>query len=365
MGMGYQGFVKFYESGPSTGPSVLLATSASVNTVLEPIYSSAVWGAGWYNAAQQAHYADNVIRYEGNVEIEVQFGAGGKIWNFLEDWIVSYRAYPKSLEISPDGSKVYKYLTTGDYHANFDNKGAFNTSAGFSTSEGSFLTSSLGVACLTRDESDPAGGKNFSKYSYILQRKGVIGSDCSVFSTTNPLNVGGTSVNPIPFWRTKAQLLTGTYATPFQGGSLPQSGTETVEWSTDVTQNNQWLQVCNGSRLPVALLQGPMDASGNVTLYHPTGVFDPILGPDISGTITSPYLYAENTWFRVTISGGPSGNVFMEIPAVVIESDEYSISGKDSVVNRAFTLKGMGGRCYNNYILPPFLMSKADGTIPG
>ena len=54
-----------YSEGPATGTtSVLLATGASVNLVLEPIYSSAVWGAGWYNAASSAHYADAAIRYE-------------------------------------------------------------------------------------------------------------------------------------------------------------------------------------------------------------------------------------------------------------------------------------------------------------
>jgi len=46
MGMGYQGFVKFYETGPSSDPIVLLTTGASVNLVLEPIYSTSVWGAG-------------------------------------------------------------------------------------------------------------------------------------------------------------------------------------------------------------------------------------------------------------------------------------------------------------------------------
>lgn len=364
MGMGYQGFVKFYQTGPTTGPAILLATGASVNLVLEPIYSSAVWGAGWYNAASSAHYADSAIRYEGTVDVEMQFGAGGLIWDFLQDWIVAYRAYPKSLDISPDGARVYQYRTTGGYHANYDTQGAFNTSAGFSTSEGSFLTSSLGVVCLNRTETDPTGTtSNFSNYSYILQRKGVIGSDCSVFSTTNPLNVGGANVNPIPFWRTQAQLLYGTYA-PFSGGTLPQADTQTVEWSVDVTQNSIWLYVCNGSRLPIALLQGPMDVSGSVTLYHQDGVFDPILGPTHTGTLTSPFLYAENTWLRVTIAGGPSGNVFMEVPAVVIEGDDYSIPGLDAVVNRVFSIKGLGGRCYNGYALPPFLMSASDGSVP-
>lgn len=373
MGMGYQGFVKMYATGAASDPAVLLATGASVNLVLEPIYSSAVWGAGWYNAASSAHYADSAIRYEGTVDVEMQYGAGGIIWDFLEDWIVSYRAYPKSLDISPDGARIYQYRTAGAYHdsTTFDTPpagGAFNTSAGFSTSEGSFLTASLGVVALTREEKDASGsGNNYSNYSYLLQRKGIIGSDCAIFSTTNPLNVGGYNTNPIPFWRTEAQLLTGPYATPFTGGAVPQTGTQTVEWSVDVTQNSIWLYVCNGSRLPIALLQGPMDVSGSVTLFHQNGVFDPVLGPTNSGTLTSPYLYAENTWFRVTIANpesGPADFTYLEVPAVVIESDDYSIPGLDAVVNRVFSMKGMGGRCYSGTVLPPFLMSAYDGQMP-
>jgi len=71
MGMGYQGFAKFYNTGPAGTPIVILTTGASVNLVLEPIYSTSVWGAGWWNAASTAHYADNAIRYEGNIDFEL------------------------------------------------------------------------------------------------------------------------------------------------------------------------------------------------------------------------------------------------------------------------------------------------------
>ena len=135
MGMGYQGFAKFFTSGPSTGPMVVLATGASVNLVLEPIYSTAVWGAGWYNAAEAAHYADNALRYEGNIDVELQMGAAGGFWDFMSKFIVASRAYPRSLEISPDGSHLYSYLTTGAYNANYDTHGAWCKSANFSTSE--------------------------------------------------------------------------------------------------------------------------------------------------------------------------------------------------------------------------------------
>ena len=168
MGMGYQGFVKFYDAGPATTPIVILTTGASVNLVLEPIYSTSVWGAGWWNAATTAHYADNAIRYEGNVDFELQ--GGDTIWDLLEDWLIGSRAYPKSIDISPDGARVYEYHTTGAYGANYDLQGAWNTSAGFSTSEGSFVTVSAGVIALDRAQQDPAGGTDFHPTAISIRR---------------------------------------------------------------------------------------------------------------------------------------------------------------------------------------------------
>jgi hypothetical protein len=369
--MGYQGFVRFYESGPATDPLVILATGASVNIVLEPIYSSSVWGAGWYNAAMTAHYADNAIRFEGSVDFELQ--GSNAIWDLLADWIINERAYPRSLDISPDGARVYEYHTTGAYDANYDLNGAWNTSASISTSQGSFVTVGAGVIALNRSEEDPAGGTSFSDYSYILQKEGVVADDCAELGATNPLNPSGNNVDPIPYWRTNAQLLRGTFPTSsagtpsalFAGGAVPQAGLETVEWSVDQTQNHVVLYTCNGTRLPTALLQGPIDVTGNVILYHPDGVFDPILGPDHSGNLTQPYLYAENTWFRVEIPKG-ANSVFIQLNAVVVESDEYSIPGQSDVTNRTFTMKGLGGRCIDtNTTLPPMVMSVSDGSWVG
>jgi hypothetical protein len=360
MGMGYQGFVKFYTSGPATGPIVILTNSASVNLVLEPIYSNSVWGAGWYNAADTAHYADNAIRFEGSIDFELQGSAD--VWDLMADWIINDRAYPRSVDISPDGARVYQYRTTGGYNANYDLNGMWNTSAAFSTSEGSFVTVSAGAIALDRAEADPDGGTDFSAFSYINQKFGVVTDDCTEFALTNPLNPSGNNVDPIPYWQTNAELLRGTYSAPFTGGAVPQAGLETVEWSADVTQNQVVLYTANGNRLPTALLQGPMSVSGSVVLYNEDSVFDPIFGPSGGFDLTNPFMVAENTWFRVTINRGPN-NIYIELPAVVIESDDYGIPGQDAVTNRTFNIKGLGGRCNGTTTMPPFIMSNSSGVF--
>lgn len=357
----YQGFVRIGNSGGAE-KVVILATGAGVNLVLEPIYSSSVWGAGWYNAATSAHYADAALRYEGTIDIEMQFGDAGKIWKWVDAWGIRNRAYPSYAEISPDGARVYTY---DDTEITPTQGGLYNTSMGFSTSEGSFLTCSLGALALNRAETDPGGGTAFSAFTYLSQKFGIIASDCTELAKTVQLNPGGTNVNPIPFWRTQAQLryIPGASATapepwtPFDAETEIQAGMETVEWSVDVSQNQVVVYTCNGSRLPTAVMMGPMDASGSVVLFNQAGVFDPILGPASTGTITSPFLVANNTIFRVKIDATAAISSYMAIPAVVVEGDDYGITGVDAVTNRTFNLKGLGGRCDGTTTLPPFIMS--------
>jgi hypothetical protein len=351
MGMGYAGYVKF---DPAGSPVVLLTTGTGLNLVVEPIFSGSVWGAGWYNAVTAAHYADAAIRYEGDINFEVT--GDDDAWDFLGNWVVNERAYAKSLEMSPDGTRVYSYTVSAP------RGGAWNTRMSFNTAPGSFVTATAGVQALERTEAiilaGPAGGP------YIDNKTGIIATACADLALTNPLNPSGNNVDPIPFWRTQAQLLTGVYSAPFSGGAVPQANTETMEWGTEVSQNTVILYTCNGSRLASALLMGAAEATGSVSLYNPAGVYDPIFGPAGTGTLTSPYLYAENTWFRVTIPrNAPATSIYIEMPAVVVNSDAYDIAGQSDVSRRTFNIRGLGGRCNGAVTLPSWIMSDSAGTF--
>ncbi len=382
MGMGYQGYVLFYQTGAASptkpdDPLLILTTGASVNLVLEPIYSAAVLGHGWLNAATSSHYADNVIRYEGSIDYELQ--GSPDLWNFMANWMIYQRAHQKSADISPDGARVYHYWTDGVYDDTdtyLANQGLWNTSASFSTSEGSFVTVSAGAVGLDRTETDPDGGSDFDNFQYINQRTGVIASNCGSdgFGSSNPLNPGGANLDPIPYWKTNANILQLTEPddyVPFEsvGGNttIIQDGLETVEWSADLTHNHIILYTANGSRNATALLQGPQDVTSSVTLYHPSGPFDPITGPDGTGTVDMPFANAETNIFRIEISNSLSstGFVYIELPAIVIESDDFSIPGQDAITNRVYSLKGLGGRCTSSVmsVLPPLLMSDSDGGL--
>lgn len=355
MGMGYQGFAKFFLSGPQADPRLILCTGSSVNMVLEPIMSGAVWGAGWYNAATVTHYADSVLRYNGGVDFELQVGQGNEIWNFFRDWAIDWRAYPRSLQISPDGYRVYNYLTSGAYAeggggdvSNFTSQhGGFVESMSFSTGEGSFVTGSITMSAIYRNEAVGIGD------IYINQRAGV--TSAAELTNIVPLNLGQTNVNPIPFWKTSAYLWETSSSTWTPGGGTTsiQTGLETIDWSIDLSNNPTILYTCSGNRNPTAIMMGAAESSGNVTLFHMEGVFDPSVGRT-----------AENTCFRVAINTGGTNYVYLEMPAVLINSDDYSIKGQSDVTTRAMGMQGLGGRVADamgtaatgNIIYPPLIM---------
>ena len=376
----YQGFVRIYGGpAPTQNPAVLLATGASVNQVYTPLPSTSVFGSGWYNAADAAHYADGQIHFEGGVDFDLEVGDGGRIWDFLMYWSINERAYPRSLDISPDGSRVYQYRAGGNYGTYYGIAGAWCNELSFSTAPDSLVTSSASVMAINRVETNPAGAvDNFSNYTYIKQVRGVILNDyTNSFAPTSPLNPDCLNINPIPFWRTNAQIYnlgpvcSSLSYTPFTvydpAVYAPQTGLETVEWSITNTNNALLLITCSGSRLPRAVLMGPHNATGTVTLYHPNGPFDPILGPDGDHTLTTPYVCACSFIFQVQIrtnAVNPATYVYIEMPAIYIESETFDIPGQDAITNRTYNMRGLGGRkaADGDYGLPPIIMSDHDGA---
>jgi hypothetical protein len=366
------GFVKVYRTlgtpyagtpVPPSDPVLLLATGGSVNLTLEPYTSTAIWGAGWFNAPEAAHYADGPVKYEGSVSVEWQGNAN--LWETVRQWAIYRRAFARSIDVSTDGNRIYQYWATGPDGATqaFDNKGAFCSSVSMSTAPGSLVTGDIGVVALSRTE-DVSLGK-----PYIQQVTGV--TTCAELAETFPLNPAGRNTDPIPFWRTNAQLLMGFTSTyePFTGGTPVQSGLSVMDWSCERGNNQNIMYTCGGVREAKAVLMGAITASGNVTLFHPTGVLDPIIGPNPpgAGTLDNPYLYAQNTVFRVAIQGMQSDGVtpnmyYVELPAVMIESEDFGLKGQSEPTTRAFTMKGLGGRCVTSTgeLMPPHLMSDPD-----
>jgi hypothetical protein len=295
MGMGYMGYAKI-------GGQIFLITGSSVNEVVEPIYSDSVRGAGWYNAGV-SKYSEDVVRYEGNIDFDLQ----SSVWPTLISWIVEARNTPQTLIISPDGMDVQTF-TAGTMN------GAWNSSANFSTSEGSPVSISLGVLAIARTESLSS--------SYIANKTGI---SCALLS---PLNSGQTNLNPIPFWKSTPSLTVN-------GDSPFDDQTDAVEWGFSIDQGLTVVYACVNAQGPIAIFVGEMEASASVVMYSPNGV------AKVNGSTAS------NTEFVVSLDGIGT----MTLPKVILDQDAYDIGGGDSITSRSFSMKGLAG---DN---PPFMMA--------
>ena len=301
MSMGYMGYVKF-------DTDIILVTGANIAEVIDPIYSSSVRGAGWYHAGT-SHYADDIIRYEGSIDFEMQTG----LWTFLKNWLVEDRITSKTVLISPDGTITYTF-TGGGTGDEGSLHGLWASSANFSASEGGLMTCSLGVLGLERIESN--NGNTYKDKSAIL--------DCSVIASSNPLNPSPFNENPYPFWKTTCDILKS-------GTTIFSVGSEVLDWSIDVSENPVVVYACNGVRGPVALFMGEMEASGNVTMFNLAGV-----SPIPSGCT------ADNTAFEVSLFSSLDTKK-LNLPRVVFENEGNPVQGSDATINRTFNVKGFAG----------------------
>lgn len=272
MSIGYMGYVKL-------GGTIYPATGSSIAESISPIYSSSARGAGWLNSGV-AYSADDVHRYEGNVDFELVTG----MWTSLKNWIITTRTTPAALIVSPDGATVYTFsaIVAGGI------AGAYCSSANFSTSEGSFVTCSIGVLGVS-------GYAESTGTGYIANSAG------QTFIAYSPL----------PYWGSTVSI----------GGTAYTTTTIAIDWSVDITNNPVVVYGCTGSVGPIALMMGEAEATANVVLFNASGV-----------------AALAKTAQAVAIS---TGGGTLTLPSALAESDGNDLSGGSSIISRAYSFKGL------------------------
>ena len=342
--MGYQGFALI-------DGSLVLVTGSSVNIVIEPIISQAAVGLGWKNAADATHYANAALRYEGGIDFDFQESAD--VWGTIGEWALTNRLYPKNVVMSPDGQKLFAYtgaVVSGDPRGGTG--GAWCSQFSISAGTGSAVRVSSQMLAISRLTT------SLAPTGYWEQTYGYNGANCSTFSGFHPLNPASANEDPIPFWKTNSKFIDTTTYTPLSSGSTLvselTSSTYTVEWNIAVNNNTTALYTCGGTVIsegnnnfgaPQAVLVGPMNVTGSVTLYNHDGV------PNIIGR------EANKTGFQILVNT----NRIIELPAVMITGDNYAIQGIQAPVNRTYQIRGLGGKCGTgyNYVLPPCMITSA------
>ena len=224
--------VGFYGMAELDGTSIL-ATGGSLNLATEPMFSTGVWGAGWYNAANQVAYAFNVVTVSGDISFEL---LAGDVINKIRDFGFENRAIDDGtpLKVLPNGS--------GGFEGN-----AWCSGCNFDASEGSIIT----------------GGLEFSS------------DETTGFNATDPFTGAsaragaGTAPKPAdglyPYWATAVN-------------AIP---TGVTSWSASYSSEINFVTLCrvrpNEEPPPVPdfITVGGMDADGSFTIFGLSSEIDP------------------------------------------------------------------------------------------
>jgi len=200
----------------------LLTNSTGLNRQVNPLQSTGVWGAGWYNAATTTNYADSQQHFEGGISFELQAQSG--VWNVFRDWCVEQRVYPKSARISPNGIVRYDYLASDD-----PRNGLWLSQASFTIAHDQLIgVQATGVAL--RREEVVVGGGNYRD----LRDQG--------FRPTAPLNPAPFNRNPIAGWIAAAEI-TWPNSAPFWSESN-LTGLVLMNASVNLNNNTQIIRGC-------------------------------------------------------------------------------------------------------------------------
>lgn len=314
MPMGYMGYAKLANV-------FLLTNSGGLNRMVNPLRSEAVWGAGWYNAAQTTNYADSQQHFEGSLAFELQ--GIPSVWNLFRDWAVEQRVEPQDMVISPNGLATQNYTKVKDD----PRTGVWLSQAGFRIDAEQLVTVNAFAVAIRRSETSTV-----SSYKAIRVGPGT---------PTGPLNPSPTNRNPIPGWNCKAAI-TWPGAPAFYSSANP---TGLVLRSADFTLNNntQIIRGCTGEPNPVAVLQGTIAVDGNITVWRDGPIPDPY-------AVEGQPFRAEAASLQMLI-GGQLG---FRILHVLLTSDQYEIQSQNSPSTRTFGFAGLGSG-----LTPPLLMDAA------
>ena len=276
--VGFYGLVRMATAPGGTPTVAILATGGDVSLNTDPIFSSGVWGAGWYTAANQVAYAVNYMRIEGSASFELAYDSNpansifGAIASFGFDERANHLGHV--IEVLPQGK------------AGFRGK-AWCSGVSFDASADSIVTGNINYSSGELDDTN-----------WLVGAGNKQPADGTKLSTGTPPSPP-TAV--YPYWGTSIWVGAST-ATLAQ---LP----DIVNWSANYTSEINFVTLCSGrTASPVApdyIMVGGMDADGSFTIFSLTEQLTPSTfqsmkaceirikpGSDLThtNTITFPYI---------------------------------------------------------------------------
>ena len=249
-----------------TGTTVVLASGGNINVQQTPMFSSGVWGAGWYNAAQQVAYAPNFVTLTGSVNYQL---TKGNVFDILQQFAFTDRA-------NPTGYRVYILPNgTAGYGGN-----SWCESMSFSASQDALVTGDFGF----KSGNVKSGSR--------LNTPGVLTGDNTTYTDDNvKLGASGGNLRDnlellsvYPFWASGVRVDSDSLASldreeenivePTKGATMTALP-DVMDWNASYSSQVVLAKLCSGANVSKTedsiqadyAALGTMSADGSFTMF--------------------------------------------------------------------------------------------------
>ena len=323
--------------------ATILATSGSCSIAHDPIVSQGIWGAGWYNAAEQVAYSNNVLKMTGSIGYELIVG---DVFDALLSFGFTNRAasFGHGIVILPDGTNGFMgpgWCRQVDMSASTDSNITGNIS--YSSAILSRVVGEIGNNFIT---SNDAMNETNAQYG-VGVHPGINKNDTNTFGTYEDeyggkkyFARGNAFLGMFPFWA--SNVLTGT------GGTDPSTQLDNVQdWSAQYSSSVEFMTLCsgytgdtncNGPITPDYIMIGSMQGSGSLTFVGLSTQISPasIYNQKSYRIIVRPNSYLNNKLYWGQI----------DLPSVIYNSVNVQTTTRSQLVTASvdFTALGDGSR---------------------
>lgn len=308
--IGYSGVVKIGGAAGGATAKQVLATGGSMSVQYTPLYTSGVWGAGWYNATEKIAYAPNYVTLSSSVNYQLTEG----ITSALQDWAFDKRNEAQFYCILPNGSAGYSgtaYCTGCSFSASQDAIVSGDISLKTGDIQGSITTGSL-------SSTDSLG-------------KGSLSSFCAGYLDVYPFWASGVYFNIAD---NNSSRTSATSASSLQA--------DVLDWSASYSSDLVFVMTCCGTSDTLStadgagVLQakycclGTMDATGSFTIFKISDALNP-------NAIRS----ARNCHIQLAKSSG-QGQCKILFGKIILDSGSTDLQNGTSFIQSSFNFSALG-----------------------
>lgn len=311
--------------------TTILATSGSVAIAHDPIISQGIWGAGWYNAAEQVAYSNNVLKMTGSIGYELIVG---DVFDALLSFGFEKRAasYGHGIVILPDGRNGFMgpgWCSQVDMSASTDSNVTGNI--GYSSAILSRVVDEIGNNFKTsNDWKDEDESKEEAEQRLKI---GVGFHPGIVNGTPGQAATGNEFLGMFPFWASNVLFSTD--------GTTPSKSLPNVQdWSAQYSSSVEFMTLCSGYTeydgpiTPDYIMIGSMQGSGSFTFVGLSDQISPdsIYDQKAYRIVVRPnsYLNEEDYWGKI------------DLPSVIYNSVNIQTTTGSQLVTASVDVTALG-----------------------